>query len=187
MAHSARCTLWHGESASTTGHVVRRVRVDEMNLCAVEQPVEVLDTRTIAAQQSMVAKNPQIAWLRDGIVGRLGNVVGIGQTFLHVRIKQPGQVVLRESDQVEIEIHPLQVGQFDRQQVVIPFGQFARLVVGQTICLHLRRRQALGSEVTNSPRTFLVLVSSGRDIALGSRDPDCRGRIYRRRDGLMAI
>jgi hypothetical protein len=89
----------------------------------------------------MVAKNPQIAWLRDGIVGRLGHIVRIGQTLLHVRIKESGQVVRRESDQVEIEIHPLQVGQFDWQQVVIPFGQFGSLVVGQAICLHLRRRQ----------------------------------------------
>jgi hypothetical protein len=39
-------------------HVVRRVRIHEMNLRAVEQPVNVLGFRTVAAQQLMIAEHP---------------------------------------------------------------------------------------------------------------------------------
>ena len=59
-------------------HVVRRVGVDQVDGGAVEQPVHVLGLAGVAAQQAVLAEEPQVAGLRDRLVGRLGDVVGVG-------------------------------------------------------------------------------------------------------------
>ena len=92
-----------------------------MNLCSVKQPVYVLGFRTVAAQQSVIAEHPQIARLCDCFVRWLGNLIRIGQSFRNARPQQLGKLVLIETDEIETEFHPLQVSQFDRQQIEIPF------------------------------------------------------------------
>ena len=49
-----------------------------------------------------------------------------------------------EAEQVQVEVACLQVGQLERQQVVVPVGQRRRLVVGDAVRLDLLRRQVLG-------------------------------------------
>ena len=51
---------------------------------AVEQPVEVGVAAGVAAEEAMVAEEPEVAGLRRGLVGRLGDVVGVGQPVLRL-------------------------------------------------------------------------------------------------------
>ena len=88
----------------STLHVVGRIGVDQLNRRAAEQPVHVLGLARIAAQQAMVAKNPQIARLGSRLVRRLGHVVGVGQPLERNRTQNPGQLIVMEAQQVEIEI-----------------------------------------------------------------------------------
>ena len=80
----------------------------------------------------MVAEDPQIARLCNRFVRWCGNLVGIALAFLH-GAEQLGQFVLVETQQVQIEVHLLQFGQFDRQQFQVPFGDRRRLVVGDSV------------------------------------------------------
>ena len=89
----------------------------------------------------MITENPQVARLGSCLVGRLGNLVGIGQAVLHARVEELGQFVLVETQQAEVEVARLQVCQFDRQQVVIPVGNGGGLVVRDPIGLDLFGRQ----------------------------------------------
>ena len=52
------------------------------------------------------------------------------------------QFALGAPEQPEIEVHPLQLGQFDRQQLQVPLGDLGGLVVRDAEGLHLLRRQA---------------------------------------------
>ena len=47
--------------------------------CAVEQAVDVLRLAAVAAEQAVVAEDPQVARLGDRLVGRRGDVVRVGQ------------------------------------------------------------------------------------------------------------
>ena len=87
---------------------------------AGQQPIDVLGLAAVAAEQPMVAENPQVARLGDRLVGRLGHLVRIGQAVLHARVEHLRQVVLGEAEQVQVEVHALEGRQFDRQQFVIP-------------------------------------------------------------------
>jgi hypothetical protein len=50
-------------------HVVRRVGVDQVDAGAIEQAVDVLGLGAVAAEQAMVAQDPQIAGACDWFVG----------------------------------------------------------------------------------------------------------------------
>ena len=55
--------------------------------------------------------------------GGSGTSSGSVRPSLHAGIEQLGQFVGVETQQAEVEVARLQVGQFDRQQVVVPLGQ----------------------------------------------------------------
>ena len=74
-------------------HVIGRVGVDQMNRRAIEQPVHVFRLARVAAQQTVITQDPQVAGLRDRFVRRLGNLVGIAQAFLQVGVQQLGQLL----------------------------------------------------------------------------------------------
>lgn len=92
----------------------------------------------------MITENPQVARLGSCLVGRLGNLVGIGQPFLDARVEHLGQFVLIEPQQAEVELHPLECRKLDRQQLEVPGGQVGGLVVGDAVRLDLGWRQVLG-------------------------------------------
>jgi hypothetical protein len=68
----------------------------------------------------------------------------IAKAFPQIAPEQPGQLVLVEAQEAQVVVGRLQLTQFNRQQIVIPFGQRCRLVVRDPICLDLFRRQILG-------------------------------------------
>jgi hypothetical protein len=118
------------------GSVLTRV-----NRRAVEQPIDILSRRAVAAKQAMLTQDPQVAALRDRLVGRLGHIVGIGEPLLHAGIEQLGQFVGVETEQRPVDAGVLQLGQFERQQLEVPLGQLAGLVVGDAVGADLLGRQ----------------------------------------------
>ncbi len=127
-------------------HVVRRVGVDQMDRRAVEQPVHVFGLAAVAAEQAVVAKNPEIAGLRRRFVGRR-RARRPDRRGLHCRspIEQLGQLVL-----VETQAATGRSSRFCRSCSSIGSrskshsASVVRLVVGDPIGLDLGRRQIFG-------------------------------------------
>jgi hypothetical protein len=61
--------------------VVGRVGEEEVGRHAGQEPVEVLLAAGVAAEEAMVAEEPEVAGLGHGLVGWLGDVVGVGQPY----------------------------------------------------------------------------------------------------------
>jgi hypothetical protein len=91
-----------------------------MDRDAVEEPVHVFRLAAVAAEQAMVAQQPQVAWVSGRLVGGLGHLVGIAEAIPDAWVEQLGQLVLVEAEEAEVVAHPLQLGQLDRQEVVVP-------------------------------------------------------------------
>ena len=104
--------------------VIWRVRVDQMNGLAIEHSINIFLLAAIATEQSMVAENPQIASLGDRFIGRLRHIVRIALAFSHVWIEELGQLVFGEPEQIQVKIHCLKLGQFDRQPILTPIGDW---------------------------------------------------------------
>lgn len=64
--------------------VVWRVGVHEVDFSAVQQAVDVLRACAVTAKQTVLAEDAQIAGLRDGFVGRLRDIIRVGETVRHV-------------------------------------------------------------------------------------------------------
>jgi hypothetical protein len=60
-------------------HVVRRVGVDQVDRVAIQEPVHVLGLARVAAEQPVVAQEPQVAGPRDRLIGRVGHLVRIAE------------------------------------------------------------------------------------------------------------
>ncbi|TWT74816.1 hypothetical protein CA85_01020 [Allorhodopirellula solitaria] len=63
----------------------------------------------------MLAGDPNIAGLRDCIVRRFGDFVGIGQPLVNAWVEQFGEFVAVETKQFTIETAVLQRSDFQRQ------------------------------------------------------------------------
>ena len=61
--------------------VVGRIRVDEVDRCPVQQPVQVVFATGIAAQEPVLAEQPEVSGHRDRLRGRLRDLVGIAESF----------------------------------------------------------------------------------------------------------
>ena len=117
--------------------------------------------------------------------GGSGTSSGSHQPVLHVRRPaawpaRPGS----KPEQVQVEVQLLQVGQFDRQQVVVPVGERRRLVVGDAVGLDLRGRQvrrrrgpALRSRPSFSAafqRVWPTMITPSSSTTIGWRKPNSR-------------
>jgi hypothetical protein len=123
---------------------VWRVGVDQVDRLPAQQAVHVVGLAAVAAEQAMDAEAVQVAGPGDGLVGRLGHVVGVGQPRVRPRRQQPPQRVVGEAGEGEVELHLPEPGQLQGQLVVVPARQGRGLVVGQAVGLGLGGRQARG-------------------------------------------
>ena len=89
----------------------------------------------------MVAQDPQVARLRDGLVGGIGDVVRIRVAVPCFFAEESCEIVCRESEQVQVDLQFLQRLQLVDQQPVVPVSQFAQTVVGDPERPDLLRRQ----------------------------------------------
>ena len=60
-------------------HIIRRVRVHQLNCFHLQQPVHVRHAGAVAAQEAMPTEDPQVAGLGDRLVGRRGDFVRVGE------------------------------------------------------------------------------------------------------------
>ena len=137
--------------------VLRRVRIiDGMRWVAerhvgevpAEHPLDVGQHRGVAAQQPMVAQNPEIARLADRVLQRFRNLVLnlIARRLAVGQHQQPFQLRGVEPNQVEVEALVPQPHQLFRQQRVIPAGLQGDLVIGQDVGPLLRLAKVLESD-----------------------------------------
>ena len=110
--------------------------------CAVEQPVDVLGLAAVAAEQPVVAEDPQVAGLGDRLVRRRGDVVGIGQALVTSRSTQPAPVRLGRSRAGQVEVQCLELASSSGSRSKSQSASVGGLVVGDAVGLDLRRRQA---------------------------------------------
>jgi hypothetical protein len=68
--------------------VVRRVGVHHVNRGALKQAIQVRGLAAVAAQQAVLAEDPDVARLSGRLVGRLGDVVGVSQPVGVRRLEQ---------------------------------------------------------------------------------------------------
>ena len=88
-------------------HVVRGIRVDQMDRLTIKQPVDVVGVAAVAAEQPVIAQDPQVAWLRRRFVRRFRHVVRIRQTVVHTGVEQLRELLLIETKHAEIEVQRL--------------------------------------------------------------------------------
>ena len=122
--------------------VVGRVAKGHVRELAAEHPLDVGQHRRVAAQQTMVAQDPEVARPADRLLGRLGDLV---LRLLARRLaigdrQQPLQLRGVEADQVEVEALVPQPSQLFRQQRVVP----ARLQGELVVCDQVRALLRLG-------------------------------------------
>jgi hypothetical protein len=109
----------------------------------VEQPVHVFGLARIAAQQPVLAEEPEITWLRHRLVRGRWHVIRVALA-LGNRLQVLRKLIFAEAQERQIEAHRLQVGELKREEFLVPLGDRRRLVVGQPIRLRLLGRQVLG-------------------------------------------
>jgi hypothetical protein len=105
-------------------HIVGRVAERHVGELAAEHPLDVGQHRGVAAQQAMVAQDPEIARAADRLLRRFRDLVlrlrthrlaiGDGQKSLQLRGI--------EADQVKVEALVPQPGQLFRQHRIVPPG-----------------------------------------------------------------
>ena len=90
----------------------------------------------------MLAKDPDVAGLGEGCLGHLGCLVFVGQAIV-AGIARDELVPLfgGKTGETQIKASFLQIRQFKAQQVLIPGGVLADLVVSQDQCLALNLGQ----------------------------------------------
>jgi hypothetical protein len=112
---------------------VGRVGRDERRLLAVHHAQHVLERGRVAAEQPVVAEDPQVAGLGDGDLGRLvGTVVVevlVGLLLVAELLHQRVEVLVGVADAVE-RVLLLELRQELRQLGVVPLGELVRAVVG---------------------------------------------------------
>ncbi len=82
----------------------------------------------------MVAKDPQVAFLRERMAGRFGGTSsGPIRPSCTTGVEQLGQLILVEPEQAEVVTDVAKSCQLVRQQIEIPIGDFAGFLVGDLV------------------------------------------------------
>ena len=111
--------------------IVGRVAERHVGQLPAEHSLDVGQHRGVAAQQAMVAQNPQVARAADRLFGRLRDLVlGLSARRLAIgQRQQPLELRRVEADQVEIEVLVPEPGQLFRQQLLAPPRLQGELVI----------------------------------------------------------
>ncbi len=89
----------------------------------------------------MTSQEPQVSRSSGCFVRWLGNVVGIRQAHRGRRFQESEDLLRGETGHIQVDIHLLQFGQLQGQQVIVPLRQTGRLVIGDSVCFDLSRRK----------------------------------------------
>jgi hypothetical protein len=117
-----------------------------VNRRASEQAINLFGLAGVSTVKPVIAQDPQITRLRDRIFWRLRNGVGVGETRRDLRTREFLQLLSSEAENIEVESHLLQFGQFFDKSIVVSVGDLGRFVIGDAISLDLLGRQ-FGSDM----------------------------------------
>jgi len=74
-----------------------------MDYVAIQEPVQVCLAASVFTQEPVVAQDPKVARLGDGLIRRFGNLIRVAISLLDLCIEQLGQFLLIEGQQAHIE------------------------------------------------------------------------------------
>ena len=152
----------------------------------------------IAAEQTMVAQEDEVARLGDRLLGDLGHLVGIGEA-LGADVAELGELIWVETKHTQVVAEVGELGDLQGQQIKIPGALFGGAVVSQAVGLdllrgkvagdmdrHLRQAKALGGQkagvacddhalgINYDGLTPAVLGQRGRHLSNGRFGGDAR-------------
>ena len=125
--------------------VVRRVREDHVGQAAGENGLDRIHAGSIATQEPVLAHHPDVAERGDRVLLLFRNRVVVGQSNVGLlRIAQKFlNLLVGESNQVEVEAIFLERLQFHAQHLLVPSGAECQSVVGEHQGPALRWRQMI--------------------------------------------
>ena len=88
--------------------VVRWVGVYQVDRRPVQKPIHVLGLGRIRTKKSVVTQDPKVARLGGCLVGRLGNIVGVGQARGAIA-QESHELFARKTSEVHVEVELLQL------------------------------------------------------------------------------
>jgi hypothetical protein len=94
-----------------------------MDRCTIEQAIDICLFAGVSAVEPMFTQDQEITALRYRRIGRLGNIVRIGQAGGDLSAAEFQQLVGREAEKIEVERSLLELSQLLHQPIVIPVGQ----------------------------------------------------------------
>ena len=150
----AHCIVLDGElvlGRPFVSHVVRRVGEQQVHQHPrPQQALHLIQARAVATQQPVLATDPHIARLGDGLGLHLGGLVGIGQAldrrlFLS-QAEQAVEFVLVKAGQLQVEVQVLQVLEFQGQQFLVPVRQLRHAIDADAERLDLGVGQVIGEQ-----------------------------------------
>ena len=110
-----------------------------MRLDAVQDLLDDRRIGAVAADEPVLAEEPDVARPADGSLGRLRDLVGIGEAG-RAEAGEGGDLVVAEAGQRQVEAEAFEIAELERQQFGIPAGVQRQLVVGDDVGALLRLR-----------------------------------------------
>lgn len=97
--------------------------MDQLDQRGVQEAIHVVAVAGVAAEETVIAQEPQVPAVCLRRLRRLGDEVWIGQPVYGRPAQELGKLLFAKPQQVEVELECLQIGQFNGQQVRIPGGR----------------------------------------------------------------
>ena len=126
-----------GFASRLNANIIRRVGYRSIYHSAVEEPINVLVFGAVAAEEPVIAENPEVPFSSHRRVRRFRDNVRIGESLMKFDFEKFRQLLFRKSEIFHVEVTVLKLGKFDRKDFKIPLGDFAGLIVGDPIRLDL--------------------------------------------------
>jgi hypothetical protein len=116
-------------------HPIRRISEAHVGQRSAEHALDVGEHGGVAAQQAVLAQEPEIARPRDWVRRRLGHLVlGLGRLRPGAfERQQPLELGGVEAEQIEVEPFVAQPAELLGQQRLVPAGGGGELVVGDDV------------------------------------------------------
>jgi hypothetical protein len=109
--------------------VVGRIGEDEIRLLARDELPDGLEIGPVAAEDPVIAEQPEIASDGDWLLRHIRHRVLVRQSRRHLIVRQQlGQFLVAEPDDAEIELLELQILQLHPQQILIHPANSASLL-----------------------------------------------------------
>lgn len=124
-------------------HPIRWICPNHVHELVIEQGPVVGGDRGVAAEQFVLAEEPEISWLRDRALPGLERLIVVGEsrTVRLLAVEQLRELVRIETDETEIEIVLPERLELDPQELLVPRARKGKLVVRDHVSALLRLRE----------------------------------------------